>query len=63
MLGLDTAKKILNSGLTFNDFLSAAINTPSGFEHIDGVGEEKTKAIELWFKDINDQNIVNNFIF
>ena len=60
MIGLDAAKKIVNT-VGFDAFLERMENG-TGFEDIDGIGGEKSNSILQWYLSVNNQRILRNLL-
>lgn len=60
MIGLDAAKKIVNS-VGFEAFLER-MEAQTGFEDIEGIGGEKSNSILQWYSNENNQKILKNLL-
>lgn len=60
MIGLDAAKKIVNT-VGFDEFLER-MEVGTGFEDIDGIGGEKSNSILQWYANENNQRILKNLL-
>ena len=60
MIGLDAAKKIVNT-VGFDEFLER-MEAGTGFEDIDGIGGEKSNSILQWYANENNQRILKNLL-
>ena len=60
MIGLDAAKKIVNT-VGFENFLER-MEMGIGFEDIDGIGGEKSNSILQWYENKSNQNILKNLL-
>lgn len=60
MIGLDAAKKIVNT-VGFENFLER-MQAGEGFEDIEGIGGEKSNSILQWYANENNQRILNNLL-
>ncbi len=60
MIGLDAAKKIVNT-LGFEAFLER-MEAGTGFEDVDGIGGEKSNSILQWYANENNQRILKHLL-
>lgn len=60
MIGLDAAKKIVNT-VGFDAFLER-MEAGTGFEDIDGIGGEKSNSILQWYTNEHNQSILKNLL-
>ena len=60
MIGLDAAKKIVNT-VGFDAFLER-MEAGTGFEDIDGIGGEKSNSILQWYTNENNQSVLKHLL-